>query len=301
MIYYSHRTRKALAEGRTFLPLGFAHYSYGSVCRSFTSAFEDSEIDAQEVQMPEIYASPAHIFPQRKTDRCLHVAFKPFDEIRLLKGAVNVAHVYWEFGKLPQAGNLPQDHPHRANIMNDYVHALGMVDEVWVGCTYTKKVFEAHGISNIQVVPAPIIAGGQGRAPQRQRSIEFRRLGCLELSQRRVQALLEHVGPSKLDGNALFKADDCIAAGGRVFLSVFNPGDPRKNVAAMILGFQDFIRRTKRNDLLIIKLVIDDQPSTLRLTLTDYLPNHFASCGIPFSYVDCSNIILVPERLSEKE
>ena len=61
MIYYSHRTRKALAEGHTYLPLGFAHYSYGSVCQKFLKLFEGSGLKAQEVVMPEIYADAAHL------------------------------------------------------------------------------------------------------------------------------------------------------------------------------------------------------------------------------------------------
>ncbi len=60
MIYYSHRTRKALAEGHTYLPLGFAHYSYGSVCQKFLKLFKDGGIKSQEVVMPEIYANAAH-------------------------------------------------------------------------------------------------------------------------------------------------------------------------------------------------------------------------------------------------
>ena len=101
MIYYSHRTRKALAEGRSYLPLGFAHYSYGTVCRKFLDVFREGGLEAQELLMPEIYPSPAHLFPSNALARPLHIAFKPYEEIRLLKGAANVAHVAWEFDRLP--------------------------------------------------------------------------------------------------------------------------------------------------------------------------------------------------------
>jgi hypothetical protein len=168
MIYYSHRTRKALAEGKLFLPLGFAHYSYGTVCRKFLDMFEQARMPVQELLMPEIYPSSRHIFPPSKAARPLHIAFKPYEEIRLLKGAANVAHVAWEFDKLPRLGDLPHNHPRRANVMNDYVHVLGMVSEVWVGCTYTKRIFEEHGLNNVQIVPAPIAVGGSGRSLARQ-------------------------------------------------------------------------------------------------------------------------------------
>jgi hypothetical protein len=301
MIYYSHRTRKALAEGHTYLPLGFAHYSYGAVCRSFVKAFDESGVEASEILRPELYAHAQHIFPNRSIEKLFHISFKPFNEVRVLKGAYNVAHVYWEFGSLPTLGKLTTEHSHRSNILNDYVHVLNMVDEIWVGCNYTKRILESYSLNNVHVVPAPILSIGKDRDPHRRRAIELRRLGSLEMSQKRIRAFVDDIGSSKLYGSTLFKADECISGGGRIFLSVFNPGDPRKNAAAMMLGFQDYISHSARNDLLIIKLIIDDRPETFRTTLTEYLPRQFSIAGIPLSYLDCSNILVIPGRLSDQE
>jgi len=301
VIYYSHRTRKALAEGRIYLPLGFAHYSYGTVCRKFLDIFEASGIASQELLMPEVYPSPAQLFPKSKTARPVHIAFKPYEEIRLLKGAVNIAHVAWEFDRLPTFGRLPQHHPRRNNFLNDYVHVLGLTSEIWVGSTYTRNVFEAHGVKNVQVMPAPIAATGQGRDRSRGSPTALGRIGSLELSRHRVTAYLETSGTPKLAGNTLFRADDCSAGGSRVFLSIFNPGDPRKNAAALILGFQEFLRRSGRNDLLILKLVLDGGNDSFRQVLTKQLPRYFEYSGIPFSFVDCPNILVVPGRLSDQE
>jgi glycosyltransferase involved in cell wall biosynthesis len=301
MIYYSHRTRKALQEGRTFLPLGFAHYSYGTVCKKFLTALTEAKIEAQELVMPEVYASVAHLFPPAESARPLHIAFKPYEEIRLLKGAANVAHVAWEFDKLPQLGELPQHHPRRSNILNDYVHVLGLVSEIWVGSTYTKQVFEKHGLSNVRVLAAPIAASGRGRPARRKPAVSIRRLGSLELTRRRVAAVVESTGAPRLESNTLFRADDTTAAGGRVFLSVFNPGDARKNAAALVMGFQDFIQRSQRDDLLIIKLVLDGSKDALRTALARQFPRYFDYAGIPFNYVDCRNILLVPDRLTDEE
>jgi hypothetical protein len=68
MIYYSRRTRKALAEGRDYLPLGFAHYSYGNVCCKFLKALHAERIEAHELIMPEVYPSPQYLLstPERK-------------------------------------------------------------------------------------------------------------------------------------------------------------------------------------------------------------------------------------------
>lgn len=301
MIYYSHRTRKALAEGRIFLPLGFAHYSYGTVCRKFLELFESSDIPTQELMMPEIYPTAAHVFPPSPSARPLHLAFKPFDEIRLLKGAANVAHVAWEFDRLPQLSDLPHNHPRRRNIMNDYVHVLGLQSEVWVGCSYTKQVFEAHGLTNVEVVPAPIVVNGAGRPMKRAATTSLRRIDSLALTQQNVAAYVERSETSALNGGTLFRADDCSARDGRVFLSIFNPGDPRKNAASLLLGFQDFLLRTRRNDLLIIKLVLDGSKDSFRDALLKGLPKHFDELGVPFYLMDCPNILLVPGRLSEEE
>jgi glycosyltransferase involved in cell wall biosynthesis len=302
MIYYSHRTRKALAEGRQFLPHGFAHYSYGTVCRKFLDIFEHASLPVQELTMPEIYASPKHVFPPAPSGTpLLHIAFKPYEEIRLLKGAVNVAHVAWEFDKLPRLDDLPNDHPRRFNVLNDYVHMLNLVDEVWVGCTYTQRVFESHGVKNVQVVPAPIAVTGTGRTLPRPPSLAFHRIGALRLTQANVAMYTERGEPSMLDTGTLLHAEECNLAGGRVFLSILNPGDPRKNAAALILGFQEFLHRSQRNDLLVIKLVLDGTKGSLRRALSEHLPKYFDQIGVPFAFVDCPNILLVRDHLPAEE
>jgi glycosyltransferase involved in cell wall biosynthesis len=299
MIYYSHRTRKALADGHTYLPLGFAHYSYGSVCQKFLKLFKEGGIKSQEVVMPEIYANAAHLSTIEGGTRPVHLAFKPYEEFRLLKGAANVAHVAWEFDKVPNFAELPFDHPRRDNILNDYVHVLGMASEIWVGCEYTKAIFAAHGLKHVEVMPAPIETRLQ--EDDDDLSAGLHKIGCLEFTRKAITECVESTGKPQLDNSTMFRADDCRAAGGRVFFSVFNPGDPRKNVASLFLGFQEYLRRTKRNDLLIVKLVLDGSPQSLRNALAKQLPKYFEYAGVPISFVDCANILLVPAHLSAEE
>ena len=299
MNYFSHRTRKALAEGHTYLPLGFAHYSYGSVCQKFQRLFKEGGLSAQELIRPEIYAKASDV-PGEITGRPLHIAFKPYEEIRLLKGAANVAHVAWEFDRLPSFAGLPFDHPRRANMLNDYVHMLSLVSEIWVGCDYTKRVFEAQGLAHVEIMPAPIETG---RAPPERLPLigAMRQIGCLELTRNAMAAVLEGSITPRLDRVTLFRAAETRATGGRVFLSVFNPGDPRKNVAALLLGFQEFQSQRKHRDLLIIKLVLPASADSLRDALTKDLPKYFDYSGVPFSFLDCGNIVVVPEHLSTED
>jgi glycosyltransferase involved in cell wall biosynthesis len=301
MIYYSHRTRKALAEGRLFLPLGFAHYSYGTVCRKFLDLFGENQLPAQELIMPEIYASTRHLYPSNRTEKPLHIAFKPYEEIRLLKGAANVAHVAWEFDKLPRFADLPHGHPRRTNVLHDYVHVLGLATEIWVGCTYTKRVFEAHGLDRVEVLPAPIEVKSEGRTLPREPAQSFLRIGSLPMTHANVAMYIERGDPSMLDVGTLLYADECGQEGGRIFLSIFNPGDPRKNAAALILGFAEFLQRSRRDDLLIIKFVLDGSKGSLRRTLSDHLPKFFDEIGVPLSLIDCPNILLIRDQLSDDE
>jgi glycosyltransferase involved in cell wall biosynthesis len=296
MIYYSHRTRKALAEGRLFLPFGFAHYSYGSLCQKFVKLFKDGGLKSQEVIMPEIYANAAHLSVPEGGRLPVHIAFKPFEEFRLLKGAANIAYVAWEFDKLPSFEGMPFDHPRRDNILNDYVHVLSLASEIWVGCEYTKAVFASQGLNRVEVIPAPI--GVERGEDDAETMSAARKIGCLEFTRKAIADCIDSTETPWLDSSTLFRADDCRAAGGRVFVSVFNPGDPRKNVAALFLGFQEYLRRSKRNDLLIVKLVLDGSPESLRNALSKQLPKYFDYAGVPMNFIDCSNILLVPERLS---
>jgi glycosyltransferase involved in cell wall biosynthesis len=229
----------------------------------------------------------------------VHDAFKPYEEFRMLKGAVNVAHVAWEFDKVPNFSELPYDHPRRDNMLNDYVHVLGMASEIWVGCEYTKAVFASHGLQRVQVLPAPIDTSR--REDDDAPGAGLYKIGCLEFTRRAMTACIDSTGAPQLDNSTMFRADDCRAAGGRVFFSVFNPGDPRKNVAALFLGFQEYLRRTGRNDLLIVKLVLDGSPQSLRNALSRYMPKFFDYAGIPISFIDCANILLVPSLLSAEE
>ncbi len=230
--------------------------------------------------------------------RPVHVAFKPYEEFRLLKGAANVAHVAWEFDKMPSFAELPFDHPRRDNVLNDYVHVMDMASEIWVGCEYTKAVFEAHGLKRVQVLPAPIATA---QDEENDEAAGMYKIGCLEFTRKAMTECIDSTGAPRLDNSTMFRADDCRAAGGRVFFSVFNPGDPRKNVAALLLGFQEYLRRSKRNDLLIVKLVLDGSPQSLRNALAKQLPKYFEYAGIPISFVDCANILLVPGHLSVEE
>jgi glycosyltransferase involved in cell wall biosynthesis len=53
--------------------------------------------------------------------------------------------------------------------------------------------------------------------------------------------------------------------------------------------------------MLIVKLVLDGTKGSLRRALSDHLPKYFEEIGVPFSFVDCPNILLVRDHLPAED
>lgn len=308
MIYYSVRTRQALKDRLAHLPLGLPHYSYGIVCGKFLKLFEQIGVAAVELPMPEILPSYRDARrPGAEQSRPIHLMFKAFDEFRLLKGAYNVAHVAWEYGELPSFGRMPQWHPKRAHPLNDYVYALRLLDEIWVGCSYTRDTLQRAGLPNVHVIPAPIEVAGD----------EQRRIGSEETPSRtalmrdplqivdgsRVSvARGQAEDPAPTPGEALFmRIAECKLRGGKVFLSIFNPHDPRKNPGAMLTGFQRYCQKRRPGDLLVVKILVDGKYNTFDDVLRVILPRRCRETLGSFDLIDCENILMVCGLMSDAQ
>jgi glycosyltransferase involved in cell wall biosynthesis len=307
-LYYSVRTRRALKQRLGSLPLGLPHYSYGIVCQRFLTLFAEMGIQAIELPMPEIYPSSRDMLPgSGDTTRLVHVMFKAFDEFRLLKGAYNVAHVAWEYGNLPSFDRMSQFHSNRTHPLNDYVYALGLVDEIWVGCSFTRDTLVRAGLSNVHIIPAPIslprgglLAARKGEGLSRDAFMRapLQIIECTRSSITRGQA----EDPPAAIGEGLFmRIADCRLRGGKVFLSVFNPHDPRKNPGPMLAGFQRYCQRHQPKDLLIIKILVDGKFNTLDDVLRVILPRRCRESLTSLDLIDCENIILVCGLMSDSE
>ena len=308
MIYYSVRTRKALKERLSRLPLGLPHYSYGIVCKKFLSMFEETGIQVAELPMPEIYPSYRDLRrPTGDQSRPIHLMFKAFDEFRLLKGAYNIAHVAWEYGSLPSFETMPQLHPKRAYPLNDYIAALKLVNEIWVGCSFTKDTLTRAGLSNVHVIPAPIDmpeesarAAGEEESPFHDSFMH----GPLQIIDATRSSIMrgQVEDPAPTPGEGLFmRIADRKLRGGKVFLSIFNPHDPRKNPGPMLAGFQRYCQKRRPSDLLILKILVDGKYNTLDDVLRVILPRRCRESLGSFDLVDCENIVLVCGVMSEPE
>lgn len=299
-LYYSVRTRDALAAGVGAVPFGFAHYSYALVCRKILDLIECNGWTAQELVRPEIYPSYHHAGSDhdhggiRLADPPVHLIVKPFDELRVLKGARNIAVVFWEFDRLPVHDRLPAGHPRRSNIMHDFRHCLRLVDEVWVGCDFTRDVLRREGIPNVHTVPTPIHPAHAPWAATAPSEIEVTACGAEAL--RAVRGAARRPRPASGLFQRIARAK---RQGGRIFVTAFNPGDSRKNPGAAMLGFQFAQRRPA--DLFIVKLVVDGLENTLGRCVTELLPDRFHRSQLNMSLLDCPEMLLVAGKLTEAE
>lgn len=251
------------ADGSTadgFVP-GEAHYSYALARNKFLDMFRVFCYDFQILDRPEIYFSDISRrdlkFPLNKAP---HLIFKPFEHMRFLKGARNVAWLAWEFDRL-----LTQDtSKDRLLPMEDHVAVASRLDEIWVPSRFTRDTFARHGIEHCHIVPAPIAE----------------QLPDLEKNADMPPVLLTNFvfgggwyQPRALRPSAYLTLPEIVGqrfrgVRPRVFISVFNPADWRKNAGALLRAFLAF-NQHHRDTILILKFVSD--PS---LGYTEHLLDH---------------------------
>jgi glycosyltransferase involved in cell wall biosynthesis len=264
--------------------------------------FRKFGIGVVDLPMPEIYADVDSIATaETGRGRHAHLCFKPFDEIRVLRGAINIGWVAWEFDQIPSFDRASVDDSRRWNIFNDYKFMLAKLDEVWVGCTYTQDVFRREGICNVQVMPAPIampsardaVVVGQ-KAPYAESEAALTKVDG-DLSS---VASIVHAGESS-ERSIFSRVDHARQRGGRVFLSIFNPGDIRKNAPALLAGFQRYVQLSGAYDILIVKFVVDGTVRNLATVLREEMPLRFADSDLLFSLIDSPNITYVAGNLDD--
>lgn len=228
---------------------GQAHYSYTLARNKFLEMFRALDYDFQLLERPEIYFSEVSRrdlkFP---LNRAPHLIFKPFEHMRFLKGARNIACLAWEFDRLLTADTakdllLP---------MEDYVAVASKLDEIWTPSRFTRDTFARHGIEHCHIIPAPIAE--QPLDPGRKADIPPVLLTNFVYGGGWYQ-------PRALRPNAYLTLPEIFAQrfGGarpKVFISVFNPADWRKNAGALLRAFLAF-NQQHPNTILILKFVSD--------------------------------------------
>jgi glycosyltransferase involved in cell wall biosynthesis len=202
---------------------------------------------------PRIVPDPQRL--KSATPPAVHVAFRSAENLRLVSGARNICHFAWEFDVL-RDGQLPSK-----PILGDQVHMLGLFDEIWAPSTYTRDILHAHGLDRAELVPTPVCEASP--APRLVVTEILDRIGDVPLAELCFSSAASEAENLRLVGarqHQLAKVPavlDRLAGGeGRIFLTVCNPHDLRKNLLNAIDGF----RMAKRpGDVLIIKLIVPNE------------------------------------------
>jgi glycosyltransferase involved in cell wall biosynthesis len=246
-VFFSFRIGAYRLGGSGTIPLGLAHYSHALAARRILKAISLVGAETQELIRPELYSAEV-AFESLKQFRPgdVHVIFKPIEEIRILRGAYNIACIIWEFDQL-------NERPWSGHPFSNHTRILRAIDEVWCYCTFTRDIVSKY-FSNVHLLPPPFDApGGRGELPAR----------TLPFSLSEVQALrpaLNSFGPLRRIFSDLHSADFIV-------LSIFNPLDPRKNAGSMVRAFSLF-QCDKPGAVLLLKLVVDNVSCNLSNVLS---------------------------------
>ena len=269
--------------------LGSPHYSYKFAEEKFLRCLKDLSIGTHFVSMPEYFSAPISYESLPKYGgRNVHLIFRSTEDIRILKNGYNIVCYAWEFPFIKDI-TLQGEHP----FLNQK-RMLGLCDEIWVPCNYTKDVLERHGMRNVYTIPAPIALPAQAKLS---RGETLARIGHLNTKPFLVN-FLGSGSTGRGEGYLPFYA--AVGASGlrsrKIYLSVFNPEDFRKNLDAMVRGFDAFLQRG-RDDVLIIKAITGSDRFSLDQVVRDVMLNKLDQ-GSAF---ENENIIIFNAYVSDEE
>jgi glycosyltransferase involved in cell wall biosynthesis len=232
--------------------LGRTHYSYGFAARNFTRMLTEAGVSVTPVAFPEQFKSAAYARTIGLDGPAHpHLIFRSTEDIRPIPGAYNIACFAWEFGQRP--------------VLGEQTTMLGMCEEIWAPSRFTQSVLFSYGLTNCHFFPSPVFPPLSERPGDRSSwSVLSDVVSCELVSQssnflfgyeadiERDYEKLETLYAKPLGAQARLRR--VIDEGGRIFTSVLNPYDKRKNLANMIDGF--LLAAQGRDDMvLVIKLI----------------------------------------------
>lgn len=267
--------------------LGSPHYSYRFAEEKFRACLDRMGLLTHKVEMPEYYSTNESYKALPDFDgHYIHLIFRSTEAIRILKSGYNIVCYAWEFPHLKDSTEFGE-HP-----FFNQKRMLALCEEVWVPCKYTKSVLDAHGLSNTHVIPAPITTSHEAKLPRRDILARIGHIAAL-----RFQASFLGIDPLRQQSkHTPLYATGVADARRRIFLSIFNPEDFRKNLDAMVRGF-DMFTQGGSNDILIIKALTDSKRFDLHAVVQNVMLAKLES-GSAF---DCRNIVVINALLSDEE
>jgi glycosyltransferase involved in cell wall biosynthesis len=283
-------------NGNIGCQVGKLHYSYRFIEDAIIRLLDAAGYDTKLIDSPQNIKHSAafrYLFGS-DPQQVVHICFRSTENIRHLHGVKNICHFAWEFEVMQDSGLLSN------SILSNQVHMLNLMDEIWVGCEYTRQVLSNYGLQKTFVVPAPIV----DREPRPRSSFTdslsyIYDVPCVQLFFKGGATREENAG--QIAGLVLPLAQTAamrkIKAGvnDRLFVTIVNPRDLRKNLINMIEGFHMANSVSGGRDTLIIKLAVPSDQNCKGTGLFDAL---LPLVGRSIAYNDPS-VIFVFEYLTD--
>ena len=275
-IYISSHSNGATAVGSIGLP----HYSYLFAAESHKTALE--LLKARMLPLEQSWEMSSKSWTrtfESSKDQNVHLMIKNFRSLRPVSWAYNIAIIVWEFDEL--AG----DEFARDNAFRDQIRMLRTCDEFWVATNHTKSVFEAAGLKNVHIIPAPVElhAFETDRAHQ---------TALANLLRKPSITLEQGVSSVPIGRQPAFEQR------GRLYCSMLNPLDPRKQLLELCDAFADF-RSRNPDAVLLLKLSVNPKRYPIERLMTDVLSKRILGGGrYP---VESNGIILFNSFLDDAE
>lgn len=262
---------------------GYAHYTYAVVAKRFVQLLKELHLNPVEVLRPEIHPSAPALAGVVGNERPVHLIFKPAEHIRVMRHAYNIGLVAWEFDKITQAA------VDKAPFSNQ-LRMLQLLDELWVASEHTKAVFARAGLGNIHVIPCPVPVPPSlpGARPD---AGFLAGVDALRLNFKPGRGAIER--SEIADAEQLLRQHDRGSA--KIFLSILNPHDWRKDIGCMIESFCALLKKDPRH-VLLIKCVVDDVHFSIN-NLYDMIHYRFAG----ESELVSDNVVFISKRLSDEQ
>ena len=280
------------------MSMGKAHYSYQFVSDKFVEALQASGRPCRAIRMPEFYATAKALLAgddpgAEPNEKLIHLIFRSTEDIRLLKFAYNILCFAWEFVVLNDYTGYD------GNFLANQVHMIGLCQEIWVPCLFTKTVLEQYGVRNIHVIPAPI-RFERSNALTRQEAFAFlSAVPVFPLNVNPEWRICDTVAAHKFGARPLLEWIKPRSSTAKVFLSVLNPEDDRKNIHAMLAAFTKFSQRNP-DVILIVKLVTTLDRGRIQLTIGDFVHHVIRVRILDQSILQSDQIYFTTEYLSDK-
>ncbi|WP_174301885.1 glycosyltransferase [Caulobacter sp. S45] len=231
--------------------LGHAHYSYGFAAGYFERMFAQMGVETQAISHPEQFKTDAFAKAHGLSlGRYVHLMFRSTEHLRPVQGSYNIACFAWEFPVIKTDGRSDEA------VVDQQAHMLSLCEEIWTPCSYGVDVLRRNGLENTHYIPAPVplpdtSAAGAEAAIKTLSLVESMHLCSASAPRLHVAERIVTGAVRPLSMQPWLR--QVLSKGGKIFLTVCNPYDLRKNLANLIDGF--LIAAQGRSDcVLIVKL-----------------------------------------------